>query len=102
MLTRGKAWMCEQLQLRRLPCANPLPAELAARQFMSIEGVGESTATALALTHTLGGSQHSDLASLRAWAKQDRGIQLAIFLLSRSGPSMCSCIVDLPAAMLPV
>ena len=73
------------LQLQRLPSATPLPAELAAREFMSIEGVGEATATVLALTHALGGTPHPSLQSLQTWAKRDGGVELALFLLTRSG-----------------
>jgi hypothetical protein len=41
--------------------------ELAAKEFMEIDGIGESVAMALALTCQLGGHRHNCLQSLRSW-----------------------------------
>lgn len=41
--------------------------ELAAKEFMEIDGIGESVAMALALTCQLGGHRHHCLQSLRSW-----------------------------------
>ncbi|KAK9804458.1 hypothetical protein WJX73_004005 [Symbiochloris irregularis] len=69
-------------QLTRLPSAAPQPEERAAAEFMTVEGLGAATATALALTLALGGQRHADLASLRTWAQADQGVGLALFLLT--------------------
>ena len=81
-MREGFEWGCAQLE--RLPSATPLPEERAAAEFMALDGLGAAAATALALTTCLGGRRHADLASLRACAQADAGVQLASFLLSRS------------------
>ena len=48
--------------------------ERAAKEFCSLEGVGETTAMALAFTTQLGGSQHHSLASLRAWVQESGAV----------------------------
>ena len=49
-----------------------------------MEGIGEATALALALTESLGGRRHDSLASLRAWAQTgDHSAQLEAYLLYR-------------------
>lgn len=49
-----------------------------------MEGIGEATALALALTESLGGRRHDSLASLRAWAQTGvHSAQLEAYLLYR-------------------
>lgn len=65
--------------------AAPTSAEVAAREFMEVEGLGEVTAMVLATTASLGGQPHPSLASLTQWAqasKQNAAL-LQNFLLHR-------------------
>lgn len=59
-------------------------AEKAAQEFQTIEGIGESTAMALALTEALAGRQLTSLAALRSWAGSELNCRaLQQFLLHR-------------------
>lgn len=59
------------------------PEELAAREFMEIEGIGESVAMTIALTCQLGNQRHRCLQSLCEWVQKssNNAISLREFLL---------------------
>ena len=57
------------------------PEERAAKEFMEIEGIGETTAMVLACTTALGGSKHKNRTDLAKWASIDQGEKLKHFLL---------------------
>ena len=44
--------------------------ERAAKEFRTVEGVGEAVGMVLAFTTALGGGRHGGLASLRAWVQE--------------------------------
>ncbi|KAK3269089.1 hypothetical protein CYMTET_22446, partial [Cymbomonas tetramitiformis] len=61
---------------------NPSPRELVAREFSSVEGIGDGAAIALATTRALGPrAPPGSLAELEAIAKEDNGTRLLKFLL---------------------
>ncbi|KAK9830044.1 hypothetical protein WJX72_009379 [[Myrmecia] bisecta] len=69
-------------QGERLGNAELTSEERAAKEFMEVDGIGETTAMVLALTFALGGRQHTTLQSLKGWAKEgDNAISLQHFLL---------------------
>lgn len=75
----GSAWQGLRLENQQ----QTLP-EIAAKEFCSIEGIGEAVAMVLALTNRLGGTPHRSLHSLRAWARDPTNSkELASFLLER-------------------
>ncbi|KAL4448494.1 hypothetical protein ABPG75_005713 [Micractinium tetrahymenae] len=56
------------LQGEQIECSSDSPEELAARDFCTVDGIGEATAIVLARSTALGGSRHGCLESLRGWA----------------------------------
>ena len=75
-------------------------AEKAAQEFQTIEGIGESTAMALALTEALGGRQLTSLAALHSWAGTEANCRaLQQFLLYRQvKPHPLSVVTDVLGA----
>lgn len=63
-----RACVCFCAQGERVEADAATPEEAAARQFASVEGVGEATSILLARTQALGGRRHASLESLRGWA----------------------------------
>ena len=58
--------------------------EKAAKEFMEVEGIGETAAMVLATTTSLGGKHHKTKKSLAKWAALDEGEKLKDFLLNSS------------------
>lgn len=56
------------LQGERVEADAATPEEAAAREFATVDGIGEATAILLARTRALGGATHASLDSLRGWA----------------------------------
>lgn len=73
------------MQGERLQNTAPTQEEQAAAEFMTVQGVGEGTAMALALTTALGQQQHTSLQCLKAWVQSssDNAAALQTFLLTR-------------------
>ena len=72
------------LQGQSIENREPTAAERAAKEFTSVEGIGEATAMVLASTCALGGAPHASLTSLTEWAsQQDNWRCLQEFLLHR-------------------
>lgn len=67
----------------RLQAETLTEEEVAALEFQTLEGVGESVARVLAMTTSLGGRKHSGLKSLQTWAQSrpNHGSILLEFLL---------------------
>lgn len=59
--------------------------EAAAREFMTLDGLGEAAAMALSLSTSLGGQRHPSLSSLKSWlaADDEHPDVLKAFLLDR-------------------
>ncbi|KAL4438181.1 hypothetical protein ABPG77_010542 [Micractinium sp. CCAP 211/92] len=74
------------LQGERIECSSSssCPEEQAAREFCTVEGIGEATAIVLARSSALGGARHGSLASLQAWAgvSDENALALLSYLTS--------------------